>query len=151
MKLSAREQYGLRAMIELARQHGRGPVSLSEVSDAQGMSLGYLEQIIPLLKEAGLVESTRGARGGYELTRSPGEITVGDVIRALEDGFIVPLKCIAGDEEQESCSREEICAARDVWRKMHEGIVGVLDSTTLADLAEPVDASQEAAAAYPAG
>src|SRR4030042_4976120 len=100
MKLSAREQYGLRAMIELGRHHGRGPVSLSEVAEAQGVSLGYLEQIIPLLKEADLVESTRGAHGGYELTRSPLEITVGDIVRALEEGFIVPLKCISADEGQ---------------------------------------------------
>lgn len=141
MKLSAREQYGLRAMIELGRHHGRGPVSLSEVAESQGVSLGYLEQIIPLLKEADLVESTRGAHGGYELTRSPLEITVGDIVRALEEGFIVPLKCISADEGQVSCDREEICTARGVWRKMHEGIVEVLDSTTLADLAEPVKVS----------
>jgi len=148
MKLSAREQYGLRAMIELGRRHGCGPVSLSEVAEVQGLSLGYLEQIVPFLKEAGLVESTRGARGGYDLTMSPGEITVGDVIRALEEGAIVPLKCIMGHEEQALCSREGICAARDVWRKMHEGIVGVLDSTTLADLAQPVAASMGTAMAH---
>ncbi len=137
MKLSAREQYGLRAMIELGRRHGQGPISLNEVAEAQGISLGYLEQIIPLLKEADLLQSTRGARGGYELTRSPRRITVGDVVRALEEGYIVPLKCIAAGEE-ESCSREGICAARDVWKRMHEGIVEVLDSTSLADLVEPV-------------
>ncbi|HJX38914.1 MAG TPA: Rrf2 family transcriptional regulator [Anaerolineae bacterium] len=141
MKLSAREQYGLRAMIELGRHHGRGPVSLSEVAESQGVSLGYLEQIIPLLKEAGLLKSTRGAHGGYELTRPSRQITVGDIVRALEEGFIVPLKCISADEGQVSCDREEICAARGVWRKMHEGIVEVLDSTTLADLAEPVKVS----------
>jgi Rrf2 family cysteine metabolism transcriptional repressor len=150
MKLSAREQYGLRAMIELGRRHGRGPVSLGEVAEAQGVSLGYLEQIIPLLKEAGLVESTRGARGGYELSRSPLEITVGDVVRALEEGFIVPLKCISEADGRDPCGREEICAARDVWRKMHEGIVEVLDSTTLSDLVEPPAANEEATLAYPA-
>jgi len=148
MRLSAREQYGLRAMIELGRRHGRGPVSLGEVAGAQGVSLGYLEQIIPLLKGAGLVESTRGARGGYELARSPLEITVGDVVRALEEGFIVPLKCISEAEGEGSCGREEICGARDVWRKMHEGIVEVLDSTTLSDLAEPSEVSEEATPPY---
>jgi Rrf2 family cysteine metabolism transcriptional repressor len=142
MRLSAREQYGLRAMIELGRHEGQGPLSLSEVATAQGVSLGYLEQIIPLLKEAGLVESTRGAHGGYELTRSPAEITVGDVVRALEEGYVVPLRCITGEGEEQPCGREEICAARGVWRKVHEGIVEVLDATTLADLVEPVEASQ---------
>ena len=138
MKLSAREQYGLRAMIELGRQHGRGPVSFSEVAEAQGLSLGYLEQIIPLLKEAGLVESTRGVRGGYEVSRAPAEITVGDVVRALEEGSIMPLKCIPGAEGEDSCTRKGVCTARDVWKRMHEGMVEVLDSTTLADLVEPV-------------
>ena len=137
MKLSAREQYGLRAMIELGRRYGEGPVPLSDVAAIQGVSLGYLEQIAPLLKEANLVESTRGARGGYELTRAPWEISVGDVIRALEEGYIMPLKCIPGAEGEESCGREGACTARDVWKRMHEGIVEVLDSTTLADLLEP--------------
>jgi Rrf2 family cysteine metabolism transcriptional repressor len=139
MKLSAREQYGLRAMIELGRRHRQGPVSLSDVAEAQSMSLGYLEQIVPLLKDARLVESTRGARGGYELSRAPQEITVGDVVRALEEGCIMPLKCIPGGKGDESCGRQDVCAARDVWHKMHEGIVEVLDSTTLADLIEPME------------
>jgi Rrf2 family cysteine metabolism transcriptional repressor len=139
MKLSAREQYGLRAMIELGRRHGQGPVSLGDVAEAQGVSLGYLEQILPMLKAADLVASTRGARGGYELARTPQEITVGDVVRALEEGYIVPLKCIPGTEGEEACSRQESCLARDVWRRVHEGIVEVLDSTTLADLLEPAD------------
>jgi Rrf2 family cysteine metabolism transcriptional repressor len=138
MKLSAREQYGLRAMIELGRRHGEGPVPLSDIAAMQGVSLGYLEQIAPLLKDAKLVESTRGARGGYELTRAPWEISVGDVVRALEEGYIMPLKCIPGVEGEESCSREGACTARDVWKRMHEGIVEVLDSTTLADLVEPI-------------
>jgi Rrf2 family cysteine metabolism transcriptional repressor len=139
MKLSAREQYGLRAMIELGRRHRQGPVSLSDVAQAQSMSLGYLEQIVPLLKDARLVESTRGARGGYELSRAPKEITVGDVVRALEEGCVMPLKCIPGGKGDEACGRQEVCAARDVWHKIHDGIVEVLDSTTLADLVEPVE------------
>lgn len=138
MRLSAKEQYGLRAMIELGRRHGGGPVSLSDVAEAQGVSLGYLEQIIPLLREANLVESTRGAHGGYRLSRAPQKITVGDVVRAVEEGQIMPLRCIPGSPQEEACSRTEVCAARDVWRRMHEGIVEVLDSTTLDDLIEPI-------------
>ncbi|HUS69651.1 MAG TPA: RrF2 family transcriptional regulator [Anaerolineae bacterium] len=138
MKLSAREQYGLRAMIELGRRYGEGPISLSDVAEIQGISLGYLEQIAPLLKAANLVESTRGVRGGYELTRAPWEITVGDVVRALEEGYIMPLKCIPGTEGEDSCTRTGVCTARDVWKRMHEGMVEVLDSTTLADLVEPI-------------
>lgn len=138
MKLSAREQYGLRAMIELARRYGAGPVSLNDVAQAQGISFSYLEQIVPLLKDAGLIESTRGAYGGYVLSRGPQAITIGDIIRALEEGHIIPLKCIPGAEVRDPCARQEICTARDVWRRMHDGIVEVLDSTTLADLIESV-------------
>jgi Rrf2 family protein len=138
MKLSAREQYGLRAMIELGRRYGEGPVSLSDVAQSQGISLGYLEQIAPLLKGSHLVESTRGVRGGYKLTRAPSEITVGDIVRALEEGYIMPLKCIPGAEGEDSCTRKGVCTARDVWKRMHEGMVEVLDSTTLADLVEPI-------------
>ena len=141
MKLSAREQYGLRAMIELAHRYGEGPVSLSDVAQAQGVSFPYLEQIMPLLKDAGLIESARGAYGGYALGRQPHNITVGDVIRALEEGQIIPLKCIPGTESSESCVRQDICIARDVWKRMHDGIVEVLDSTTLADLIEPAGAT----------
>jgi Rrf2 family cysteine metabolism transcriptional repressor len=138
MKLSAREQYGLRAMIELAHRYGEGPVSLNEVAQAQGISFPYLEQIVPLLKDAGLIESTRGAYGGYVLSQDPHRITVGDIIRALEEGYIMPLKCIPGAGESDSCARQDACIAREVWKKMHDGIVEVLDSTTLADLIEPV-------------
>jgi Rrf2 family cysteine metabolism transcriptional repressor len=141
VKLSAREQYGLRAMIELTRRYGDGAVSLSDVARAQGISFPYLEQIMPLLKDAGLVESTRGAHGGYALSRSPRAITVGDIIRALEEGSIIPLKCIPGVDVRESCARQHVCTARDVWKKMHDGIVEVLDSTTLADLMGPVGVS----------
>jgi Rrf2 family cysteine metabolism transcriptional repressor len=134
MRLSAKEQYGLRAMIELGRRHGQGPVSLSEVAEAQGISFPYLEQIVPLLREADLIESTRGAYGGYALRREPREITVGDIIRAVEDGQIMPLGCIPGSEPGDICSRQDMCTARDVWTKIYDRIVEVLDSTTLADL-----------------
>jgi Rrf2 family cysteine metabolism transcriptional repressor len=141
MKLSAREQYGLRAMIELAHRYGEGPVSLNEVAQAQGISFPYLEQIVPLLKDAGLIESTRGAYGGYVLSQDPHKITVGDIVRALEEGYIMPLKCIPSAGESDSCARQDICIARDVWKRMHDGIVEVLDSTTLADLMEPAETS----------
>lgn len=137
MKLSAREQYGLRAMIELGLRYGEGPVSLNDVAVAQEVSFPYLEQIMPLLRDADLIESTRGAHGGYALRRAPDRITVGDIIRALEEGQIMALKCIPGAEADYSCSRQEMCSARDIWRKMHAGIVQVLDSTTLTDLIEP--------------
>ena len=132
MRISAREQYGLRAMVELARHHDQGPLSLSEVAQAQDLSLSYLEQIVMPLRRAGLLRSVRGARGGYLLARSPKGVTVGDVIRALE-GSIMPMACVAEDTCT-PCERESSCATRTVWKEVHDRIVETLESTTLADL-----------------
>ena len=131
MKISAKEQHGLRAMAELAARHGQGPVPLSEVAEAQEISRDYLEQIVPDLRAAGLVQSTRGAHGGYELARAPKSITVGQILRAL-DGDILPLRCLSA--EQERCDRSPTCAARTVWTKVHTRVSETLDEMTLADL-----------------
>jgi Rrf2 family protein len=132
MKISTKEQYGLRATAELAARYGDGPVSLSDVAHAQGISLAYLEQIIPSLRDAGLITSKRGAKGGYELAHSPEEVTVGDVLRAL-DGDILPVLCVR-QVDARPCERGEICAAHTVWQKVHDRVVETLDRMTLADL-----------------
>jgi len=132
MKVSAKEQYGLRAMAELAKTYGQGPVPLSEVAQAQEISLDYLEQVVPDLRNAGLLDSTRGARGGYELSRPPAQITVGDVLRAL-DGDILPVQCV-GDECRDACARTDDCGARTVWQTIHDQILHTLDNMRLADL-----------------
>ena len=135
MKISVKEQYGLRIMTELAGRYGGGLVSLSSVAEAQGLSLDYLEQIIPSLRDAGLLTSKRGARGGYELARSPAEITVGHVLRAL-DGDILPMRCIG--EDHLPCDRGDTCTARAVWETVHGRVLDALDGMTLADLLYPV-------------
>jgi Rrf2 family cysteine metabolism transcriptional repressor len=135
MKLSTREQYGVRAMVELARFYGQGPLPLTMVSRLQKISLAYLEQIVAPLREAGLVVSTRGAHGGYHLAREPQAITVGDVLRALE-GPIAPVQCASEVRQPGYCEREEVCLTRAVWEKVRDSIVTALDSTTLADLIE---------------
>jgi len=132
MKFSTKELYGLRAMAELARYYGEGPVSLAEVSRAEGLSLSYMEQVIPPLRRAGLVESRRGAYGGYSLTRLPAEITVGDVIRAVE-GSIVQVPCQT-DHVETMCLRAGICPTSNVWAEVRKTLVETLDSMTLADL-----------------
>jgi len=137
MRFSAKEEYALRALVELADRHGQGPVSLSQVSKAQNISLSYLEQIVGPLRERGVLESTRGAYGGYALSQSPAEITVGDVLRVLE-GAIVPIPCVSPEG---SCARTDHCAARLVWERVRHSLVETLDSITLADLID-----QEAAA-----
>lgn len=131
MKVSAKEQYGLRAMAELAQQYGAGPIPLNDIAQAQGMSLDYLEQIVPALRDAGLLNSTRGAKGGYELTRPPDQITVGEVLRAL--GEILPVRCV-NDDCTEPCQRTEECGARTVWQTIHDQLLDTLDRMCLADL-----------------
>jgi Rrf2 family protein len=131
MKISSKEQYGLRAMAELAARYGQGPVPLAKVAQAQGLSRDYLEQIVPALREAGLVQSTRGAHGGYQLARAPETVTVGQVLRALE-GEILPLQCVS--ENAEECDRSHMCAARTVWTKVHARVSETLNEMTLADL-----------------
>jgi Rrf2 family transcriptional regulator, cysteine metabolism repressor len=121
-------------MVDLAKSTGKGPVSLTEVAASQDISLGYLEQLIAILKKAGLVESTRGAHGGYELARGPQEISVGDIVRAL-DGPIAPVECVAENRSHsEGCDREAECPSRAVWVKMRDKMTETLDSTSLADL-----------------
>ncbi len=132
MRVSAKELYGLRAMSEFARHFGEGPVSLSEVARKQGISQPYLEQIAIELRRSGLLHSRRGAQGGYYLARSPGEMTAGDVIRALE-GSILPVQCVA-DAKCEPCSLEDGCSARGIWEQVRDRLVETLDSITLADL-----------------
>jgi Rrf2 family cysteine metabolism transcriptional repressor len=134
VKFTAREQYGLRAMVEMAHRYGDGPVSLSEIARTQRISQGYLEQVAAALRRAGLLISRRGAAGGYTLARQPDAITVGDVIRVLE-GEIVPMTCVTDkDACAPPCTREGQCATRDVWLTVRRQLEKTLDSTTLAEL-----------------
>jgi Rrf2 family protein len=120
-------------MVELARVYEGGPLSLGEIARAEDMSLGYLEQLMARLRRAGLVEATRGARGGYRLVAAPASITVGQVLRALE-GPVAPVECASEETDSEPCEREAACPSRVMWRKIRDTLVDVLDATTLADL-----------------
>ncbi len=134
MRFSAKEQYGLRAMADLASHYGRGHVPLSEVAQRQGIALATLEQIVAPLRRAGLLESTRGASGGYALARPPAQVSVGDVLRAL-DGALVPIPCLenAGGAH---CVRARQCATRPVWALVHARLAETLDTLTLADVCQ---------------
>jgi Rrf2 family protein len=120
-------------MVEFARRYGNGPVSLADIAEAQDISLSYLEQIVGPLRKAGLLQSWRGAYGGYSMSAPPAEVTAGDVIRAVE-GPLVPVKCMTGGKGVELCDREGHCTARAVWQKVRDRLEEALDSTTLADL-----------------
>jgi Rrf2 family cysteine metabolism transcriptional repressor len=132
MKVSAKEQHGLRAMAEFTARYGQGPVPLGEVAEALGVSLDYLEQVVPAMRDAGLLESTRGAHGGYELALPPGQITVGRVLEAL-DGDILPIRCLS-EADETGCARSPTCAARTVWATVYLRVTETLNGMTLADL-----------------
>lgn len=134
MKLSTKGRYGVRAMFDLAMRHGSGPVSLRSIAERQGLSEHYLEQLIGTLRKAGLVKSVRGAYGGYVLTREPKEVTIGDIIRALE-GPIAPAECVSEDSEFH-CEYTEDCVTRMIWERLKNRIDEVLDEMNLDDLCQ---------------
>lgn len=133
MKLSTRTEYGIRAMVELARAYGSGPLALADIARAQGLSEGYLEQIIAPLRRARLVVATRGVKGGYSLVSSPASVTAGQIMRALE-GPLDLIGCASEYGSVVSCERELVCGSRRLWLKLRDSILGVLNSTTLADI-----------------
>ena len=138
LHFSTRGEYGVRLMVELARHYGSGPVSLSEMADHEQLPRPYLEQLVVSLREGALVTSTRGARGGYELSRSPADIRMYEVLTALE-GPVTPMICASSDPERTAnCDRAGCCNVEYLWQRVRDAIVEALDSMTLAELAEPV-------------
>lgn len=134
MKLSTKGRYGLRAMIDLARYSEDEPVSISSIASRQAISERYLEQLVALLKKAGLVSSIRGAQGGYVLAKEASEISVGDVLRALE-GSLEPVKCAAFYSE-EGCLAAGGCVTKYVWQKINDSINDTVDHIMLDELVE---------------
>jgi len=130
MKLSTRSRYGTRAMLEIARNYGNGPVKRKDITKNQGISLHYLENILLSLKTKDLILTVRGAHGGFTLKTSPENITMLDIITALE-GSIVPVPCV---ENPETCNKTERCVARIFWIKLHETQAKLLKSTSLQSL-----------------
>lgn len=130
MRLSTKGQYAVRAMVVVALHGNTGPVPLRFIAEMEEISEQYLEQIFIELRKHGLVNGLRGARGGYVLTRPAAEITAGDIVRAVE-GPIVLVDC----EHDGACQRVHVCATRELWAKVSASMSEVLDSTTLADLA----------------
>jgi len=128
----------VRLMVELARHHGSGPVSLSEMAEHEQLPRPYLEQLVVSLREGGLVTSTRGARGGYELARDPADIRMYEIITALE-GPITPMVCASADPEHaQICQRAGCCNVEPLWQRVRDAIVEALDSMSLKELAEPM-------------
>ena len=130
MKLSTRGRYGIHAMYDLALNVNNGPQSIKAIAEREGIPEAYLEQLIAVLKREKLVASTRGAQGGYVLTRQPEQITVGDVLRALEGGLNL-VECL---EEDDACGKACACPSRIVWLKIRDELNRVVDGSTLKDM-----------------
>lgn len=126
-------------MVSLARSYPGRPVPLADIARAETISLSYLEQLMASLRKAGLVESTRGVHGGYQLAAAPDLVTVGQVFRALE-GPITLAECASEVEKPGRCKREMDCPSKTFWENMRDNIAQVLDTTTLADLSHSGEA-----------
>ena len=141
MFFTTKAEYGVRLLIEVGRQGQDQPVSLKAIADAENLPLAYLERIVALLKRAGLVESTRGAHGGYELARKPEDIKMDEVVLALE-GSLAPMECFVDDRSDDEgrvlCSHHDDsgrgCATKLLWTRVHAGLIKTLAQTTLAEL-----------------
>ncbi len=132
MKLSTRSRYGTRLLVDLARARDKGPVQISEISNRQNISVKYLEQIIRPLKQAELVTSVRGARGGHMLAKKPDEITLGQIVRLFE-GQADLVECVS---HPENCAMADECRVRLAWQAATDALYESLDGTTIADLAQ---------------
>lgn len=130
MKLSTRSRYGIHAMYDLALNVDCGPQPIKAIAEREGIPEAYLEQLIAILKKEKLVNSTRGAQGGYVLARRPEEITVGDVMRALEGGLNL-VDCLL---EEDTCGKSCACPSRIVWMKIRDGLNQIVDGITLKDM-----------------
>ena len=149
MIFTTKAEYGVRLLVELGRQHREQPVSLKAIADAERLPLAYLERIVALLKHAGLVESTRGAHGGYRLAREPQAIAMDEVVLALE-GSVAPMECFVDDraptakrlvgEGRVLCSHLDDdgrgCATKLLWTRVQAGVLRALAQTTLAELVD---------------
>ena len=150
MMFSTKAEYGVRVMAHLAASDDPEPVPLGTIADAEALPLAYLEHLVQRLRRAELVESRRGAHGGYSLARPAAEITMAEVVAALE-GQIAPIECIsAGADGRPVCSREaatdRACPTKLLWTRVQGSIVHTLEEMTLSDLVRPRDARKHAVA-----
>ena len=140
MKLSTKGRYGVRLMVDLALRYGEGPILLKDIAERQEISEKYLWQLISPLKSAGLINSTRGAHGGYMLAKPPAQITLKEIVVTLE-GPMCLVECV---DNPSLCSRADTCVSRDIWHQVSEKILQTLESVTLEYMVEKQKRKSEA-------
>ncbi len=133
MKISTKGRYALRMLLDLAEHRNCGFIALKDIAERQDISKKYLEQIIPIFNQSGILKTTRGAQGGYQLAKSPENYTVGYILR-LTEGSLAPISCV--EEGNSDCRRRGDCAMLPVWQGLNRVINEYLDSITLQDILE---------------
>lgn len=133
MKLSTTSRYAVRAMVDITMHQDMGPVSIQSIANRQDISTKYLEIILLPLKKAGLLKSTRGMKGGYQITKNPNKITAGDVVRIV-DGPFDPVDCVSSSHTL-VCEKMNRCSTRLLWMKLKTAVDEILDSVTIQELA----------------
>jgi len=138
MTVSTRGRYAVRFLIELAERGECGYISTKSIAEQQGLSLKYLERILPALKQNGILKGVQGKGGGYRLGRKPEEITVGEVLRLTED--LAPVSCL--ECSAAPCDRQDQCRTIGMWSRFHDLINDFFDSITIAELMKKEDTPQ---------
>ena len=136
MKISTKGRYALRMLLDLAEHRQCGYIALKDIAERQNISKKYLEQIIPMFNNSGILKTSRGAQGGYQLAKSPDSYTLGEILR-LTEGSLAPVTCLEGEEN--TCPRAGHCHTLPMWEKLDSLINGYLDSVSLADLLRQTD------------
>lgn len=131
MKISTRGRYALRVLIDLAEHRDNGYIPMKEVASRQGVSLKYLEQIMPTLTKNGFVEGVQGKGGGYRLAKAPSECRIGDILR-LTEGDLAPVACLECGAK--TCERIGECRTYPMWKELHRLITDYFDGITLASI-----------------
>ncbi len=141
MVLSQKSQYAVRAVFELAKRYGSGPVKAAQVADAQYIPVRFLENILNQLRQAGIIESVRGKEGGYRLSRAPRDTSVGEVVRLVQ-GAMSEIEC-AGATGDAACALQVGCVLLPMWQKAHQAMMDVFDGTNFQDLVDQEIESNE--------
>jgi Rrf2 family protein len=132
MKVSMKGDYGVRALVELAHRYGEGPVQSATIASRQSIPEPYLDQLLTSLRRAGFIRSVRGPQGGHALIRDPQDLKLSEVIVALE-GSLAPIACL---DDPDGCRTTAKCSLKPVWQEVEAATIRVLESITVADIAE---------------
>ena len=132
MHFTAKEDYGIRAVLDIALHQADAPIQAKEIAARQNIPEQFLEQVLATIRRAGVIRSTRGASGGYDLAKPAQHITVGDIIRALS-GPLVPIQCV-DEDVLSSCPVQESCSVYYFWARLKDAISNVADGTTIQEL-----------------